>query len=364
MVEPTPPPDGRVGRGLSLAAGFGISALFLYLTFRGIDLAKMRDSLSRVNYPMLSVPLAMFALHFTLRAMRWGVFIRPLGTVSLLDRQAATVIGFATNNLLPFRLGEFARAYVLTTKSGIPFPASFATVALARIFDILALGVVFVALMLVFPLPPAAKSGGLVAIPACLGILGFLIALKLREAQALAFLEAVLRAFPQALAGVIRRLVRSFLPGLESVASAWDLLRAFGLSLATWALIVVYNSTMIRAYGLDLPWYTSLLIVTFLAVAISVPQAPGYWGVYQGAVVLSVGMVPGAQVSDEDAAGFALLLHGCQFLLTTLWGVYYLMRGHVSLKGILAARSSTGTAPQPDAQEPRVPEGDDATRSS
>ena len=348
-----PARDGGHKRTISLVLGFGISVLFLWLTLKDIEFAKLWDSLGGVNYLLLVVPLAMFALHFTVRAMRWGVFTKPLADVSLLDRQAATVIGFASNNILPFRLGELARAYVLTTKSGIPFPSAVTTVGLARVFDILALGVVFAVLLLVFPLEgdrgAEIRSGGYAAVVVGLGAISFLIALKAREEQALRFLDLVLTPFPERLANGIRGLIRSFLPGLEALSSVWDLGKAFGLSLVSWMLILVYNGVMIEAYGLDLPWYTSMVIVVVLAVAISVPQAPGFWGVYQYAVVRSVGLIPGVEISEEDAAGFALLLHGAQFLLTTLWGAYYMVRGHVSLGAIFhAGEQPAEAAPAPD----------------
>ena len=60
-------------------------------------------------------------------------------TVAFRPRFAAVMIGFAANNLLPARVGEFARALTLARITPVGIAASFATLVVERILDGLAL---------------------------------------------------------------------------------------------------------------------------------------------------------------------------------------------------------------------------------
>src|SRR5688572_11642490 len=73
---------------------------------------------------------------FPLRARRWRTILEPVA-----PRQPfgplwrSTAIGMMTNNLVPARAGEIARAYALTRETGIPLSTTIASLAVDRLFD-------------------------------------------------------------------------------------------------------------------------------------------------------------------------------------------------------------------------------------
>jgi uncharacterized protein (TIRG00374 family) len=231
---------------------------------------------------------------------------------------------------------------MLTITEGVPLGSAVTTVILVRLLDMVALGTIFVTVLVVFPLPPATRHAALAAIPVYLLALGFLLALKFREDEALRLLERLLRPFPAKLRGAVMKLVRAFLPGLESLRSGWELATAVVITHGAWALIYAYNALVIAAFGIHLPWYAGLVLILVVGFAITIPSSPGYLGVYHVAVIAALGLFSSNQLTDDAKTAFAIVVHGAQFLLTTLWGVGYLLVSPVRVSELVAAMKRSG----------------------
>ena len=92
-------------------------------------------------------PCSSTGLTFVLRALRWQYILAPLGETHFSNAFQATVIGFAASFLLPARAGEVIRPLLLARREGLPATATFATIILERLMDmvtVLALFAVFV----------------------------------------------------------------------------------------------------------------------------------------------------------------------------------------------------------------------------
>jgi hypothetical protein len=89
------------------------------------------------DLPLLLAAIACLFLGHVLKAARWGLFVVPFQDVRKAHLFRALAIGYALNVVLPFRLGELARAWVLTRLSRLPFSQSLATIVLDRMCDLL-----------------------------------------------------------------------------------------------------------------------------------------------------------------------------------------------------------------------------------
>ena len=321
----------------NLAVGLAVSALFLYFTFRSVDLRKMATAIRHVNGPILGLAALCFALHFVGRAVRWRVIVNPMRPVGVRSLLRATVVGFAANNVLPLRLGELVRALMLTITEGVPLGSAVTTVVLVRLLDMVALGSIFVIVLAVFPLPPNIRHAAMMAIPVYLLALGFLLALKFREEEALKLLETMLRPFPARFRTALLKLVRAFLPGLESLRSGWELALAVALTHVAWAFIFAYNALVVVAFGFPLPWYAGLVLILVVGFAITIPSSPGYLGVYHLAVIAALSLFTDVRLTDDAKTAFAIVVHGAQFLVTTGWGIGYMLISPVGVADLADA---------------------------
>ena len=67
----------------------------------------------------LVVPAALATLTgYLLRTFRWQRIIRPVAPLPFGGAFSVLMMGFTANNLLPARLGEVVRAYLLRRKTG------------------------------------------------------------------------------------------------------------------------------------------------------------------------------------------------------------------------------------------------------
>ena len=70
-------------------------------------------------------------------AARWGLFITPFGETRKSYLYYSLSIGYLVNLVVPFRIGELARAFLLYKKTQINFSYILGTVIFDRIFDII-----------------------------------------------------------------------------------------------------------------------------------------------------------------------------------------------------------------------------------
>ena len=135
--------------------GVLISAVFLYFTLRGLQLAEFWQVVKSANYIWILPGIAVYFLGVWVRAWRWHYLLRPLKKISTNTMFPVVTIGYFGNNILPARAGEVLRAFVLRKREGVPVSASLATIIVERIFD----GVVMLAFVFV-NLPELAKLTG------------------------------------------------------------------------------------------------------------------------------------------------------------------------------------------------------------
>ena len=134
---------------LSIVIGLTMSAFFLFLAFRQIEIKEVGNILVRINILYL-LPILPISLVITiLRALRWQVLLKSVKIISVPSLFSSTMIGFMINHTLPLRIGEFARAYSLSRKEDLSTVECFGTIITERVFDLLALFVILVPLLLV-----------------------------------------------------------------------------------------------------------------------------------------------------------------------------------------------------------------------
>ncbi|HUS15321.1 MAG TPA: lysylphosphatidylglycerol synthase transmembrane domain-containing protein, partial [Chloroflexia bacterium] len=116
--------------------GVAISLFFLYLAFRGENFAQIGDSLGKVQYWALLPALGAYFIGVWFRAVRWGVLLSPLRKgIHPYQLFKVLVIGYMGNDILPARLGDVIRVFVLSRRESVTKSATLATILVERIFD-------------------------------------------------------------------------------------------------------------------------------------------------------------------------------------------------------------------------------------
>src|SRR5512134_926418 len=141
---------------LSLIVAFG----FLYLAFRNVPLADLGHSLSQVDLSWLFVAIGVSLMIQVFRAWRWQLELRPLVHVPFGRLWIIVSVAYMAINLLPVRLGEFVRPWLLSRRAQITFSNVVGNLVVEKTMDsVVILFYILVGLLTVEQLPPWVRTG-------------------------------------------------------------------------------------------------------------------------------------------------------------------------------------------------------------
>ncbi len=315
--------------------GLGISLFFLFLLFRKIDFHKLLAAFREMDYRYLWPALLFTFVSYFFRAVRWHFLLLPIKKTRLKNLFPATMIGYMANNILPARLGEFVRAYVLGEKEGIAMSAVFASLVIDRLFDGFTVLLILLFTFFTVKLPPGMESvqhglvvGGYITLTIYIVVVAFLFILKKRTLQTINLIGRLLKPFPARVSGKVIPLLGSFIEGVRISSRPAELFALLLSSLVIWAFAIWPVDLMLRSFGIILPITASMFIMVFLVFAVMVPASPGYVGTYHAACVYGL---MAFNIQKEKALSIALIIHGINFFPVIILGLYYLWHDNVSL---------------------------------
>lgn len=292
-------------------------------------------------------------LDYVLRTARWQRFLAPTKSIALARLFPVLVIGFALNNLLPGRPGEFARPYWLGRRENVSRMFGFGTIVIERVADGIILIFFLAGALLIFkPFglePPVLAEEITIAAILIFGVALFgLIFLLVRQELALSILRRVTQFLPIQLRLQIERMLESFVIGLHSLRSPLDVAMILFLSFAIWCAEGISFFLILSAFHAlpqdGLRGLASIVMMALVNLGIMIPAAPGGLGPYEAAGVFALGTF---QVNETLAASIALSAHSVQYLLITGLGIFLSWREGISLMRV-----------QNEDEEENVPSGE------
>ncbi len=326
------------------ALGIALSVALLAWALHGISFGDVWAQLRASNLPLFVLSAAVATCVFPLRALRWRPILGPgVDGVPFSALWRATAFGMMVNNVVPARAGEVARAYALTRETPrVPFSAALASLAVDRLFD--AVVVLLLTLLVVldptFPGATALRTatGGASLSHLALGAIVLIVAL-------LAVLYVAV-LFPTRLADLYAAAARRIAPRAEVRGRAIVMAFAAGLSVLRsprrcaltffWAVLLWLTNALafwigFRATDIHVPFSAAIFLQGIIALGVAVPQAPGFFGVFEAVAKPGLGMygVPPAQ-----AVGWAIGYHVLSFLPITLIGAWYAVRLGLHLRDV------------------------------
>ena len=334
-----------------LAAGGLLAVALLLLFFRGVDWTALRAAFRSADPLFLAGVVVATLVTYLARAWRWGYLLAPLARVPFMHLFSVTLVGFMSGLLVP-RAGEVVRPYLIARHHALKTSAAFASIILERLVDLFAVLGLFFLYLYVLPHPAAQtkgpllgalRLGGALAAAGAVAILAVLFAFHARADRAMALVDRVLFRLPARLAAPASRGLRSFASGLAVLqASPTHLLAILGQSLVVWLAIAASFYCCNRAFGVDLPFHSTFLLLAFLTVGVAVPT-PGNVGGFHEAYLLAMTQAFGVPRDTAAAAGIAG--HALGNLPVLVLGLIFLGREGLTMRKVAAM-----TEEPPDSQ--------------
>ncbi|MGI8423328.1 MAG: lysylphosphatidylglycerol synthase transmembrane domain-containing protein [Chloroflexota bacterium] len=318
-------------RTAQIAVGAAFSLVCLVLAVRGLEVGRVTDALAGAHYWLLVPALVLYFAGVWVRSVRWQRLLRPVAEVSAARLFPVVVIGYMANDVLPLRLGEVARCFVLRRREGVAPPAALGTVLVERVMDGLTMLVFMGVTLPLLPFSPALyRLMGATSV-LFVGVSATLIVLASRPALATRLLDETLGRLRGPLGTRSRALALAFLSGVGSLGGGGAALRIFALSCVAWLLEAGMYFVLMYAFPIVPSAALAVLTTAVANLGTLVPSSPGYVGVFDfiGRSVLAQFGVP-----DEAALAYVLVVHAALVVPVTLLGFYYTWRLGFSLREV------------------------------
>ncbi|HEV8144851.1 MAG TPA: lysylphosphatidylglycerol synthase transmembrane domain-containing protein [Bryobacteraceae bacterium] len=278
-----------------------IAAACLVWSLRGAELHDLPDDLRRMSWGWIVVAVISDIAVYCWHGLRWSLLLQPLAPVSFRKAIQAVYVGLFTNEVLPFRLGELVRCYLIGRWYLLPFSVTISSAIIERVFDGIWLSLCLVVMLMYVDFPPEQHYfvvGGYVVASVALGLAVLLIlgALKRERVKAL-------------LPGIGWQLnIRVMLDDLYKMGRSRYLYLSFFQSLPYLLISTIPIYAALRGYQFELGWGVAFAVMVILRLGSVVPQAPGNIGFYQACTIASLVHILGAVDDVAAAKRFALVL--------------------------------------------------------
>ncbi len=301
-----------------------------------------------VNLSLLLLAVLANYSNCLFRSARWAIFLKPAGKrIPWWSLTGSQFIGFAGLAALG-RVGELIRPWLVSRRTDLTFASQIAVVAVERIFDLGAFGILFAGNLLLSPhlqaLPYHERYRFFgFAIAGAIAVLSLFVVLTRVAGEALAErVQGFLARFSAPLAASAGDKIRAFRDGLHVIGSVRDFVSVSVLSLLTWIVIALGYVFTLHAFPSpvhDLTVSHALLLMGF-SVAGGLVQLPGIGGGPQLMTALALTKLFG--IPAELATGAAMILWMVSSVSVIVPGLLFARSGDISLRG--AARGSRGAA--------------------
>lgn len=331
-----------------------LATALLWWFGRNLDWREVGQRVSSANLFLLIIAVAIICLAYVVRAFRWGALLKPLVSARLPDLFAATTIGFSAVFLIG-RAGEFVRPVVLPMRDPRVRPsASLVTIFVERIYDMMAVALMFAFNLIWFqPVVTHEVSFGRVRIvgfgmlaATILGLI-FLVWYRTKSAWLIEILNRRVtrwRFVPQRLTKLIMRMLEQLSQALRVLVNARELAVTIGWTVLLWFGIALANFLVMRAFGLQVGVSETLFVLGWSLVGSLVPTPGGAAGAFHAATAAGLLFLG---VEKELAAAVSIILHLVDFGPAVLFGVFYAIRGDLSI-----SRLRSLVSPKQDFENP------------
>jgi uncharacterized protein (TIRG00374 family) len=309
-----------------------LTALFVYLFLRRIDLAEIRGIWLSIpiRYPLLFLLLAL--PQYAVRSWRWGLLLRPFRRhVPFRSLWNFSLIGFMISYLLPGRLGEIARPLMLAEKEKMKKSQAVATIINERLFDlltVLALLAGYLAFSAAEPTPLLRQLRLMAFLLIPLVMLVFFVIMLANSARFFPFTEKLIHWLAKALPAAARENTTAFavhfVKALRLELGGAGIAAVAFCSLLHWGIILFSYWLLMRGFPgmrFDLPAVIPFLAVIFVSAAVPTPGMAGSLDL--AAKYALIGLFA---VGEKTAVAFTILFHFLLLLAPIALGLVALWR--------------------------------------
>jgi hypothetical protein len=296
---------------------------------------------ARVEYLLLAF-LGLFGF-LLLRAIRWRFMLNggwnTNDGISYLSVFHVQNVGYLVTNILPFRLGDVARAVLIGNVPPITVGQGFSTVVVERVLDLLFMVVLFpFTIASAVDLPREWQTAVVLAGILSLSAAAVFIVAANRPALSIRIVTWICNRirFLDTQTWVDR--MGNLLHGLDTLTRWKDAIALLLLSILVWVPLILGYYAGIKAVNLEASLSEAAFVVCIAAFSLAAPSSPGGLGVQEAAIAFAMSGI--LNLPKGESVSFALIYRTLYYILTGVLGVIGINKIGESFGSVVASTRS------------------------
>ncbi len=307
-------------------------------TWKRFDWHTFWQQTEHVNWLLILAGVVLTYASYTLRALRWKIFLKPVCKTTSARLLAPQFIGFTALALLG-RAGEVVRPYIIARKENLTFASQMAVWTVERIFDMGGFAILLAFSFLspdlrALPFYHGLREGAFALFALVLALVVAMVIIRKAGDWVANFLYRLFAGVAPRFAHHLRDKTHAFAVGLETIQGIGEALQLVGISVFMWLLVAVDYVAIMHAYPGTLSQSTLSMAILLMGASMlgSLLQLPGVGG---GSQLATIGMLSAAfGIPHELAVSCGMLLWAATFMSVIPAGLLLAHRERVSLRAV------------------------------
>jgi len=300
-------------KNLLRVLGLVISLVFIYLVFRGVNLPAVFENIKKIN--VLSVIavalLGIFLVVF--KTWRWKMILNKSVSLPFWTLLSINFVTNFLNIIFPFRAGEVAQIYLTKSHTRITKSDITGGLFLNKFMELFSLLILFYSLTIFvkIPLPDF-----------WLRPIKYLLIFTLAFLFIFAFNVINIKKIKKPSNKILANL-HNFFQSLKHIEDKPLLIKSLFMSLFIWGIELAMIYILLNSFKLNVPFWSSIVILVAINLAMLIPATSGSFGPYEYAIVIVLTMFA---VTKEQALAFAVMLHFLEIIVVLGIGFVFYLR--------------------------------------
>lgn len=335
------------------ALGLLLASFFLWLSMRDVDLAQLGSSLASVSYPLFCLggllSLAVSAVHCT----KIIILMAGIRRIRFLSTFSAELVSILVDIVLPMRLQELVRAFIIGRSEGLPASRILGVQVVEKAVELPLLLGLLLLLGSTRPLPAWAMStvyAGLGSVTLVMLVLGFVIAWPTVFERPIRWFGRL--GFPGA--RPVSALMFEVLTGMRQAStSVGRFVAIVMITMVEWALLAGALWLAVAAIGVHLSpgELLGLLVASFVAFAVP-SSTTAALGIYEFTGKTMLMMLFG--MAAEQALAVVVVAHATLVGFGILGGLAGVVLANVSISEVRQGVGEVQREHENGDEEPQV----------
>lgn len=288
--------------------GCAISVACLIWVLHDYNLAELKSAIAELEWHWIAIAVAADLAVYVVGGWRWQTLLTPVARLGFWRTVQSIYIGLFANEVLPLRVGELIRCYLLTHWNNLRLSLGFASAAVERVIDgfwLLASFVVTASLVRGIPEKMILFVQGL----------GVLLVIGTIAAVWMVSRKRVSQVREEE--GRTSATFRHIVEGLHLMGRKKTLILTILISGLYLALQMFSVYALLKAYKTDYSFWVAAGVLTFIKLATVIPSAPGNLGIVNVATVEALRLF---DLPPMHAKTFSFILFGALTLPLLIGG--------------------------------------------